>query len=625
MPRRLIAVAVLVVALPLGAQFVPPVLKGIKGGATPRQANGPIPFPAANEHWLRARSTHFVFISSAGEKRTRDVAAELETLAAALTRVDSTFSAPTAAPTLVIVFTRRKESQPYFDVLLNRRDTNVSGVFVSQRDSGSMLVDQNYSWRGGDRAPMHELIHYLLQSGDAHAPLWLEEGIAEYFSNATIRRGSISAGEPIREHLAVLRQRVPIPLPALFAATRDSDLYTQAAVQATFYAESWAIVDWLVRTSGHQGQDFYAFVHDLAHGATVESALRSRLHRSVRELDWALSRFSTAQRTAWSITLAVPANEVPVSVEPLDRASTLYELGHFLGGLEELSGEAERHFRAALEINPSHARTLAALGTRYAAAGKYAESAPLFERAIAADPDDSEVFLSYAEALMQDQIGSLAQSDESSEDSTRFRKARVLVQHAITHRTDPDFLLGRALGDLGVTYSVENDVEPGIDALEQASSLLPRRTDFSLHLLSMYQRSGDRAHADLLFATLDAMHAPQITFAARAIVVRAQLARANALTHDGRLDEAAAIVCDLAANTEDAGARRDLEAQASELTRVAAQNREIEAYNRIIAQVNSGRYREAIQSLHGFLSAANDPDIVRDAKKLQKQLAEWKP
>src|SRR6266550_564120 len=104
--RWLLIFAILLLAFAAHAQFVPPILKGIKGDGTPRQTNGPIPFPGADEPWLRARSKHFVFVSSADERRTRAVAAELETLASALTQVDSTFSAPASTPTLVILFNR---------------------------------------------------------------------------------------------------------------------------------------------------------------------------------------------------------------------------------------------------------------------------------------------------------------------------------------------------------------------------------------------------------------------------------------------------------------------------------------------------------------------------------------
>ena len=624
--RRFVLSALVLLASVAHAQFVPPVLKGIKGDGTPRQTNGPIPFPAADEPWLRTRSKHFVFVSSADERRTRAVAAELETLASALTQVDSTFSAPSATPTLVILFTRRRESRPYFDMLLNRRDANASGVFVSMRDGGAMLINDGYSWRGSDRAPLHELVHYLMQSGDAKAPLWLEEGIAEYFSNATIRSRSISAGEPMANHISVLRQRARIPLAQLFAAVRESDIYNGSSAQSTFYAESWAIVDWLVRTSANNGADFYAFVHDVSHGATVEAALQARYHRTLRDVDWALSRYAAPQREAWAITLSVPASDTSVSVAPIDRATTLYELGHFLSAFAELSADAERHFRAALDADPKHARSLAGLGTLRASEAKYAEAMPLFEQAVAADPNDVQVALAYAEALMQDQIGALAQSSDTTDDDvTRFRKARTLIQKALKHRGDAGFPTGRAVGDLGTTYSVEDDVAPGIAALEEACRLLPSRTDFALHLLAMYRRAGDRAKADPLFARLDAAGNPQVSFAARSVIVRAELARANALTHEQRLDEAAAIVRELAANTADADARRAFEKEAAELTRVAAQNRQIESYNKIVAQVNAGRYREAIKAVAELLNTATDPDILRDAKKLQKELAEWRP
>lgn len=624
--RRPLIVAILFLAAAADAQFVPPVLKGVKGDGTARQTSGPIPFPAADEAWILARSKHFVFISSADEARTRSVAAELETLASALTQVDSTFSAPSATPTRVILFTRRSESQPYFDMLMNGRNASVSGVFVAQRDGGSMLINQNYSWRGGDRAPLHELVHYLMQSGDAHAPLWLEEGIAEYFSNAAIRSRSISAGEPMPTHITVLKQRVHIPLPQLFSAVRESDIYSGTGGRETFYAESWAVVDWLVRNSGNNVANFYGFVHDLSHGGTVEAALQTHYHRTLRDIDWALSRYAAPRPAGWAITLQVPETDLTVTATPLDRASTLCELGHFLAGMEEMSAEAERHYRAALDLNPKHARALAGLGALQSAAAKFAEATALFERAIAADPNDYEVALGYAEMLMQDQVGALAEgTDTTNDDVTRFRKARTLVQAALKHRGETGFPAGRAVGDLGTSYSVESDVAPGIAALEEARKLLPARTDYSLHLLAMYRRIGDRAKADPLFAQLDALHNPQVSYAARAVIVRAELARANELTHEQRLDEAAAVIRELAANTPDTDSRQMYEKQAAELTRVAAQNRQIDAYNQIVAQVNAGRYHEAIKAVAELLNTATDPDIIRDAKKMQQQLAGWRP
>jgi hypothetical protein len=178
---------------------------------------------------------------------------------------------------------------------------------------------------------------------------------------------------------------------------------------------------------------------------------------------------------------------------------------------------------------------------------------------------------------------------------------------------------------LGVSYSVEDDVTPGIAALEQARTLLPNRLDLSIHLLGMYRRSGNREKAAQLFAELEAIRNPQISTAARAIIARADVMLANALTREKRFGEAAAVVRELAVNAGDTDARRDFEKQAADLTQAATRNRQIEAYEQIVAQVNSGMFREAIKALNAFLPTATEPDIVHDAKELQKQLAEWKP
>ena len=594
--------------------------------AAPSRIDARIPFPAANETWLRARSKHFLFISSADENRTRAIAAELETLAAALTKVDATFSTSSGPPTRVIVFTNPRESRPYFDMLRDRPNSDVSGVFVSQREGGTMLINDGSTWRGGDRPPLHELVHDLLESGGARIPLWLDEGLAEYFSNATIRRGSVSAGEPLRNHIATLRQRTRIPPAELFVVTRESDTYNLPPKQDVFYAESWAIVDWLVRSASSSGAEFYGFVHDVANGIDVETALQLRYHRSLRDVDWALTRSLTAPRAGWAISIPVPQTDTGVTLRSMDRATVLYELGHFIAGMDDKGGEAERHYRAALEVNPRHAPSLAGLASLRITDAKYAEAMPLFERAIAEDPNDLEVALLYAEALMQDQGGSAAQTEAMAADDTRrFRKARALIQPFLRRRDEPDFPTGRVMATLGVSYSVEDDVTPGIAALEQARKLLPNRLDLSIHLLGMYRRSGNREKAGQLFAELKAIPNPQITTAARAIIARADVMLANALTREKRFDEAAAVVRELAVNAGDTDARRDFERQAVDLTQAATRNRQIEAYEQIVAQVNSGMFREAIKALNAFLPTATEPDIVHDAKELQKQLAEWKP
>src|SRR5438132_5581276 len=255
---RLRAAAFLLVLLASSARasdvFVPPVLKGVKGEGKARH-DRPVPFPAENEEWSLVRSKHFVFISSAGEKRTLDVARDLETLAAALAQLNPHFKTETLSPTRVIIFSRKREAQPYFDLLVDRDNANVAGVYVAQKQGGSMLMNLGMGWRT-DTTPFHELVHNLIANAGLTPPLWLDEGIAEYFSNAEVRRDSIRAGAPVAPHVDALRKRQTIPLQQLLSVVRESDTYNLPAGQRAFYAESWAVVDWLMREGGKHQEKF---------------------------------------------------------------------------------------------------------------------------------------------------------------------------------------------------------------------------------------------------------------------------------------------------------------------------------------------------------------------------------
>lgn len=612
--RRSFPLALLLFATAALAQYVPPVLKGIQGDAKARQARGPIPFPPADQAWQRVTSKHFVFVSAAGEKRTREMAEDLETLAAALARLNPRFEGTSTGRVYVYVFATKRDVQPYFDLLVNRPEAHVTGLFVSQKSNAAIVM-----FAGGsrdDKTPFHELVHWLIESRST-PPLWLEEGLAEVFGHAEMRRGTMYAGAGIQHHIDVLKRR-DMPLENVFRVERESDTYNVAEGQALFYAKSWAAVDWLLRNGGRNGAGFYDFFHDVESGVPVETALQKHYGKSVKELERALGGYSgPLARPAFGVSMPVPETDKTLTASPLDRADVLYELGHFLSFFEEMESEAMRHFRAAVDVNPRHARALAAMATLRAKDKFFDDATKLFEQAVAADPKDAQIQLDYAEALMQNEIGPLAESEEVGPDDTpRFRKARALAQRALELGADPP----RALGDVGTSYIVEETtgLGPGIAALEKAHAALPNRYDFALHLFAMLRRGGK--NADALFKQLEAARSPQVKFAARAIVVRIDLERTNDLLKDGKYDEAAAIVRALAASSPDGDTRADFEHKAAELTRAGELNRQIGVYNNAVDLVNRGKYAAARKTLAELLAVATDPIVVRDAKKLQGEL-----
>lgn len=570
---------------------MPPVPKGIAKDGKVRTPQREIPLPSEKGRWIVIRSPRFEVISDAGEQRTRAIVKDIETLASALGGATGWKGVQAQAATMFL-FAERRDSQPYFDLLFARDRAPATGAYVRHDGGGTMFVDGSRRDRI-ERTAMHELIHDLLRQTDVAPPLWLEEGLAEYFSGAAVDGNRVIAGEPIREHLAYFKQRSPIPLAELFAIQAESP----AAASAGFYAQSWLAVDWLMYAD-HEA--FFPFLREVSHGGDVAAALRAHYGRSLRDLEMGLR---VRNRGSRRVVLQGTTPHIPPA-QPLDRATLLYELGQFLSHVAGAEREVERHYKAALAANPRHALTLAATGD--------------LEGAVAAAPDDPAVHLIYAEVLMTTATGPFAGIFEpAAGDVEKFRKARQVATRALELGGDA----GLAHGLIGTSMLVESDVQQGIAHLERARELLPQRMDFALNLYAMYLASGDRVKADALFAsTLANARDRQTVFAARNVLLAAETARANQLTQSGQLDEAAAIVRTLAAATTDPAGRRELERQAAQLESTATVNRHIALYNDAIALSNTGRTREAVKVLDELLEVATDEEVVRDARELRAEL-----
>ena len=293
--------------------------------ATGKPFRGPVAFPSPAREWIRIETPHFVLISSAGERRTRAIATDLERLTAMLTRISAQF-ATASTRTRVFVFTNRGDVQPYFDALRGFENVDATGLTLRQLDRSTMLIDANA--RGGaSLTPRHELVHDLLRHADRPLPLWIEEGLAEYYSNF---------GQPILEHISLIRGRPRIPLEIMFALDRTSPY----AGSLAFYAQSWGAVSTLIR---RDADAFFAFLDD-ARGAASDVTLRKHFGISPNQLE-------VAMRGVGMPAPAMTRDEtfVAMDVAPVDRATLLHELGELLAAVDGRASDAERHFRAALE------------------------------------------------------------------------------------------------------------------------------------------------------------------------------------------------------------------------------------------------------------------------------------
>lgn len=93
---------------------------------------------------------------------------------------------------------------------------------------------------------VHEYTHLMVSRAGLDYPLWLNEGLAEYYSTMSPAGAKIRVGLVPEGALDTLTKGPLIPLDRLFAVDGQSPEYNQPGVAQLFYAQSWALTHMLL-------------------------------------------------------------------------------------------------------------------------------------------------------------------------------------------------------------------------------------------------------------------------------------------------------------------------------------------------------------------------------------------
>src|SRR5205085_3267324 len=193
---------------------------------------------------LSVRSQNFLVVGQAGEKELRRVAVRLEEYRAAFSRLLSDEHFDCAVPTTVIVFRDERAYEPFKPVYRGQTASFVAGYFQPGAEVNyiTLALDADAARGGGSSTLLHEYKHLLVNNYFREAPLWLKEGLAEFYSTARVSgdRRRVSTGEQLPARVRQLRAAPElIPLRALFEVDQGSPYYYESGKRGLFYAESW--------------------------------------------------------------------------------------------------------------------------------------------------------------------------------------------------------------------------------------------------------------------------------------------------------------------------------------------------------------------------------------------------
>jgi tetratricopeptide (TPR) repeat protein len=444
----------------------------------------PISARVGAEQWTKVQSKNFLLVGNADERDIRKVAARLEQFREAFLRLLTVEHFDSSVPMTVMVF-KTDESYRPFEPLYHGQPAGVAGYFQSNQDVDyiTLSIDRR-DVRSVDALAFHEYIHLLVRNSFRNAPLWFNEGLAEYYSTFEISNSNkrVTFGKPISNFFQTLREREFLPLERLLKVDSDSPYYNEQDKRRLFYAESWALVHYLL--SGPRRAQLSTYLDLLAKGAAVEEAFQKAFQVDFAGMDGELRQYAHLNKYGQRVITFEKRLEFETEMRssPLSEAEAQSYLGDLLLHTNRID-EAEGYLQKAVALDPNLAAAYSSLGMLRMRQNRLDEAKQHLERAC----ENSQSYLIhyyYAYVLSQEGIGS-DNSIEGYYDNKKALLMRIELKKAID--LAPDFAEAYRL--LAFINLVRDEyLEESIALLKRAMTLSPGRQEFALLLAQIYLR-----------------------------------------------------------------------------------------------------------------------------------------
>jgi tetratricopeptide (TPR) repeat protein len=471
---------------------------------------------AALADWREVRTPNFVITSQQSSRTTRLLAEHAEALRSAmeqLTRFDVTVS----RPVLVTVFRDRKAMEPYLH-RVDGQPAAASGTYRRYGEADVITVDGGAP--NSRHVLAHEYAHLFLERNHPRLPLWLEEGLAEFYGTFTVARGRARLGGSIDGHIRRLREGPWLPMSRLVTLTHDDPLYNEADRKTVVYAQVWAVAHYLVVGEPERAGQLAAFIRLVDGGAEHDHAF---LQAFGTDPDGLLHEVRAAMNRPVLRGFAAaydPPEGARPTVETLVPADHLTRLGELL--LADPSRPpllAERHFERALRHDPAWARALSGLGEVALRLRRPELALDRQRRAAALDPNDPVIAYRLGTRLGSARPGS--------------RDAIAALRTAT--RLDPSF--APAWTSLATQLRAADAPQQALAAASRAATLEPLNPRVVLDLVQALLDSRRRSDAVSLIDT-PALRAVDDRDRAWALVARDDLKSIRTAVADGDFEDA---------------------------------------------------------------------------------------
>ena len=414
--------------------------------------------------WIEARSTNFIVNSAISEKETIAAVRDLEDFRRVVAIFSNVSRVDEQIPTRVFLL-----PGPAAELGLG---ADIGGYFMPGMRANFALA------RRTPGMPIstilqHEYAHFLMRnhSGQAY-PRWYDEGFAELVSTIRFKDGQVTFGGADPNRVSWLTRGSWLPYARVVDDAWSRGKRSREDV-AQFYAQAWALTHYLMM--GPDGDKFPArsarYLELLEAGTPPKVAFETAMEQTVSGLPRQITAYLPRSKgLRFSLDEPYPASDIKlVRLAVPEIAAALGKLSARIGK----SDVAARYYAVALAGNPNQPLALTGQADQLLMEKRYAEAGPLYERAVAAEPDNPAHYVDMGEYFV------FQAEDTEDPDERRRLLGLARQQYVKGHKLDEEN--PELLAKYGYSFQLPGEpVEKGLDTLELAHQILP--SDFTIKL-----------------------------------------------------------------------------------------------------------------------------------------------
>jgi tetratricopeptide (TPR) repeat protein len=360
----------------------------------------------AKENWKSIESAHFLVVGNASEADIKRVTTQLEQFRHILSvRLPNT-KISSSASTVVVLFNNEGSFHPFKPRHKGKIKDNVAGYFSRDTDKNYIVLPVRNDGVNPLEVIFHEYLHFIINNNFSNAPAWMNEGLAEFYSTfKTIEsEKKYLLGDPVAHHLVYLRAKKLMPMETLLRVDRKSPHYNESDKAGLFYAQSWALVHYLILGDGGKRQtQLSRFINKLNSGKSLEENFRESFQTDYKtmekELGDYIKRYSMPAIKGDFSKYRNDNSEMQVSSLP--DSAAFYYMGDLFLRLNAHK-EAEENLQKAIKLDAGSASSYISLGMLRMKQKQEAEALNSFKTAISIDPKNPLAHYKYAEALAEE-------------------------------------------------------------------------------------------------------------------------------------------------------------------------------------------------------------------------------